>query len=341
MTIHKSNELIVGIADTGVFFPPQIETAKDLAILTGIPEDVIINKFGLYEKHVSDESLHASDLAVEAARSILDKIDPLSIDVIIYFGSPHKDYLVWPIAPKIQYELGAKNAYVFEMMNVSSNFPIALKVAKDMLISDSTIENILLVGGCKESSIIDYQNPRSRFMFNFADGGAAALIKRGNVNNRILGSCFITDGSFHDDVKIPAGGSVSPSSVDSVSNRLHFIDVKEPANMKARLDPVSIPNFVTVVERALKNSGYRIEDLDLLLPLHAKKSMFNELLEHLGLNEEQVIYLDHHGHMSALDPLVGLHFAKQQGKLKNGSVIVTLSAGTGYTWASTVIRWEE
>ena len=63
-------------------------------------------------------------------------------------------------------------------MNVSSCFPIALKVAKDMLYSDNSIENILLVGGCKESQIVDYDNPRSRFMFNFADGGSAALVKK-------------------------------------------------------------------------------------------------------------------------------------------------------------------
>ena len=63
-------------------------------------------------------------------------------------------------------------------MNVSSCFPIALKVAKDMLYSDNSIKNILLVGGCKESQIVDYDNPRSRFMFNFADGGSAALVKK-------------------------------------------------------------------------------------------------------------------------------------------------------------------
>lgn len=90
-------------------------------------------------------------------------------------------------------------------MNVSSCFPIALKVAKDMLYSDNSIENILLVGGCKESQIVDYDNPRSRFMFNFADGGSAALVKKDAKNGEILGSAIITDGSFHEDVRIPAG----------------------------------------------------------------------------------------------------------------------------------------
>ncbi|MCF6092810.1 3-oxoacyl-ACP synthase [Microaerobacter geothermalis] len=331
--------MAVGIAETGVYFPPEIETARDLSEKTGLPEDVILHKFGLRQKHVSDSSIHASDMAIFAGRSILEKIDPLDIDVIIYFGSPHKDYPVWSCAPKIQHELGAKNAYAFEMMNVSSCFPIALKVAKDMIVADHSIKSILLVGGCKESQIIDYNNERSRFMFNFADGGAAALVKRGIEKNRILGSSILTDGSFYDDVKVPAGGSVNPANTETVQNRLHYIDVKNPLDMKERLDPVSIPNFVSVVKKAVENSGYSLNDIDFLLPLHTKKSMFLQLLEQLGLREEQAIYLDEYGHMSALDPCIGLHFAEQQGMLKKGDLIVAVSAGTGYTWAATVIQW--
>ncbi|MEC1721768.1 3-oxoacyl-ACP synthase [Schinkia azotoformans] len=328
----------IGITATGIFFPENIETAKDLELKTGIPEDIVINKFGLYQKHVSNANLHASDMAIEAARPILTKIDPLEIDVIIYFGSPYKDYNVWPCAAKIQYELGAQNAYAFELMNVSSCFPIALKVAKDMLVSDESIQNILLVGGCKESYLIDYENPRSRFMFNFADGGAAALIQR-NGKNHLLGSSIITDGSFHDDVKIPAGGSVLHSSGNSIKNRLHYLDVTDPQDMKERLDLVSVPNFVKVVNKAVQKSGYKLEDIDLLLPLHTKKSMHQELLKQLGLPEEQSIYLDHYGHMSALDPCIGLHIAQLKKQLNAGDLVVAVSAGTGYTWAATAIQW--
>lgn len=196
--------------------------------------------------------MHASDLAIAAAKPILLQVNPQSIDVVIYFGSPHKDYHVWSSAPKIQHELGLKNAYAFEIMNVSSCFPIALKVAKDMLYSDNSIENILLVGGCKESQIVDYDNPRSRFMFNFADGGSAALVKKDAKNGEILGSAIITDGSFHEDVRIPAGGSKRVASYDTVENRQHYIDVIDPINMKERLDRVSTPNFDKVIREALR-----------------------------------------------------------------------------------------
>ncbi|EPY7711481.1 3-oxoacyl-ACP synthase [Bacillus cereus group sp. Bc002] len=329
----------IGIEATGVFFPKDVETAADLSKKTGIPEHIIIEKFGLYEKHVADETMHASDLAIAAAKPILSQVDPQSIDVVIYFGSPHKDYHVWSSAPKIQHELGLKNAYAFEIMNVSSCFPIALKVAKDMLYSDNSIENILLVGGCKESQIVDYDNPRSRFMFNFADGGSAALVKKDASNGEILGSAIITDGSFHEDVRIPAGGSKQVASYDTVKNRQHYIDVIDPNSMKERLDRVSIPNFDKVIREALRKSGLTPKDIKVLLPLHTKRSMLIELIQGLGLEEEQVVYLDHYGHMSALDPCIGLHFANEQGKLQAGDIAVVVSAGTGYTWAATVIRW--
>lgn len=331
----------IGIEYTSTYFPEKVETAAVLAEKTEIPERIIIEKFGLYEKHIACSSVHASDMAIEAARPILKEVDPLSIDVIIYFGSPHKDYYVWSAAAKIQHELGTKNAYAFEMMNVSSCFPIALKVAKDMMISDQSIETILLVGGCKESQIVDYDNPRSRFMFNFSDGGAAALVKRDCKRSEILDSAIITDGSFYQDVLVPAGGSKNFPSVETVSNRKHFIDVTDPKDMKERLDDVSTKNFENVMKQAMYKSGLKMDELNLLLPLHTKRSMFEQLLEIAGLSDENAIYLDHHGHMSALDPCIGLHFAQNDGRIKENDIALAVSAGTGYTWAATVIKWKE
>ncbi|MEK4129313.1 3-oxoacyl-ACP synthase [Solibacillus sp. FSL W8-0474] len=329
---------MIQIVHTSTYFPPDVETARILGEKTGIPEEVIIQKFGLYEKHVADSSMHASDMAINAALPILEKVNPLLIDVVIYFGSPYKDYGVWSSAPKIQHKLGAKNAYAFEIMNVSSCFPITLKVAKDMLTSDTTINQVLLVGGCKESQIIDYQNPRSRFMFNFADGGASTLLSRGNGKFEILESSIYTDGSFHDDIRVPAGGSALPASLETVNKNLHFIDVKDPADMKERLDPISVANFLKVVKESVEKSGYTLQDIDMLLPLHTKKSMFHQILDGLKLSEEKAVYLDHYGHMSSLDPLVGLHLAETENRLKKGNIIVAVSAGTGYTWAATTLK---
>lgn len=330
---------MIGIQATSIYEPADRETAAELAIKTGIPAEVITGKFGLYEKRIASNGEHASDLAIAAGRKILETIDPLEVDVVIYFGSPYKDYPIWTASSKIQYELGMRNAYAFEIMNVSSCFPIAVKVAKDMIQSDESINHILLVGGSKESMTIDYENARSRFMFNFADGGAAALISRDATKSEILASSILTDGSFHGDVLVPGGGSVHPVSTEVVENKTFYLDVPNPKAMKERLDPVSIPNFTRVIKEAVERSGASLKDLKVLLPLHTKKSMFHELLYSVGLKEEQAIYLTHHGHMSALDPCFGLHLAEKEGLLKKGDLAVVVSAGTGYTWAATAIRW--
>lgn len=332
---------MIGIQQTSIYEPERIETAKDLSEKTEIPEEVIIEKFGLYEKRIAAPNEHASDLAVAAGKNILETIDPLAIDVVIYFGSPFKDYPIWTASSKIQYELGTRNAYSFEMMNVSSCFPIAVKVARDLIRSDENINHILLVGGSKEAMTINYENVRSRFMFNFADGGAAALVSRNSTKSEILASSIITDGSFYRDVLVPGGGSVHPFSQEVLEKKMHYLDVPDPLGMKERLDPVSVPNFLRVIHEAVEKSNAKMEELKVLLPLHTKKSMFRELLEGVGLEEEQAVYLDHHGHMSALDPCFGLHFAEKEGLLNKGDLAVIVSAGTGYTWAATAIRWME
>ncbi|WP_249871734.1 3-oxoacyl-ACP synthase [Oceanobacillus saliphilus] len=330
---------MIGIEATSIYEPEGKETAAELSHKTTIPEQVIIEKFGLYEKRIAPDHMHVSDLAVAAGKKILENVDPKTIDVVIYFGSPFKDYQIWTASSKIQHELGTSNAYAFELMNVSSCFPIAVKVAKDMLNSDETINNILLVGGSKESMTINYENPRSRFMFNFADGGTAALVTKNATKSEILASSIITDGSFSKDVFVPGGGSVNPVSSEVVQQKMHYIDVPNPASMKERLDPVSIPNFTNVIKQSLERSGLALEDLKVLLPLHTKKSMFKEMLDKVGLREEQAIYLTHHGHMSALDPCYGLYLAEERGLLKKGDIAVIVSAGTGYTWAATALRW--
>ncbi|WP_048600388.1 3-oxoacyl-ACP synthase [Rubeoparvulum massiliense] len=340
-------EEFIQIAGTSIYMTEGRATAQELSEKAGIPAEIIIEKFGLYEKRIAGRDEHVSDLAVKAARPLLEQeqVDPLEIDVLIYFGSPHKDYLVWSCATKIQHELGLKNAYAFELMNISAGFPMALKVAKDMLRSDAHIRKILLVGGCKESTLIDYENQRSRFMFNFGDGGAAALITRSNglgnstPRNRLLDYAFITNGAFHDFVKVPAGGTVQPASIESVTQSRHAIDVSNPEQMKAGLDPITLKNFVHVAQEAMERSGKAFNERTWLLPLHTKRSLFHQLLASLGLKEEQAVYLDHFGHMSALDPLFGFHLLKEQGNLEPGDTILFLSAGTGYSWVAMVMEW--
>lgn len=332
---------VVGLVDVNAYTPIGFQTADEIAVLSGIPADVIRGKFGLEGKHLAGSGEHVSDLAALAAAPILARHGAMPTDVVIYMGSPHRDFPVWSAAPRVQQLLGeaARGSLAFDVSGVSAGTPISLQVAKGLIAGNPAVHQVLLAGGSREHELIDYQNARSRFMFNFGAGGAAALLRRDHPENHVLESAAFTDGRFADDVMVPAGGSREPASEASVRGRRHYLDVRDPAAMKASLDPISAGNFLRVAREAVERSGYRPADVAMLCMLHTKRSLFRAVLEGLGLREEQAVYLRDYGHMSAIDPLVGLWRAREQGRLNQGDVVLLLSAGTGYSWAATVLRW--
>jgi len=133
-------------------------------------------------------------------------------------------------------------------------------------------------------------------------------------------------------VKVPGGGSVEPSGY-------RYLDVADPESMKNGLDQVSLLNFVAAAQGAVERSGLTMEEVALVCPLHTKRSMFVALLSALGMREDQAVYLDDTGHMSGVDSLLGLDRAVRDGRVQDGDAVLLLSAGTGYTWAATVLRW--
>lgn len=315
------------------------ESSREIAERSGIPLAVVEEKFGLKGKHRAGPDEHVSDMCVAAARPLVAAVSPEAIDAVIYFGSPHKDYPVWMVAPRIQHELGVQGAPAFEVASVSAGLPFALDVARSLMLANAHYRTVLLVGASKESTLIDYNNQRSRFMFNFGDGAVAAVLRRGHPHNRVLATAAMTDGSFHDYVKVPAGGSRLPASAETVSQGLHCLDVSDPRTMKERLDPVSAERFIQVAWQAAERSGYRPEQIRFVAMLHTKRSLFAQVMEALGVPPERWVYLDKYGHMSAIDPLVALDEGRRQGLVHPGDLVILLTAGTGYSWAATALVW--
>lgn len=328
----------VGVVDLDTYVPERFVTAAEIAELSGIPADVLIERFGLTGKHVAARDEHVTDMCIAAARPLLDRNPDADVHAVVYFGSHWKDYAVWQAAPKIQHALGI-DGFSLELVNVSAGAPVALRVVRSMLESDPAVGSVLLVGASKESHLIDYDNHRARFMYNFGDGAVAALLTRDHPSNHVLGSATKTDGSFADHVSVPGGGSVHPASAETVAANMHILDVNDPAEMKRRLDPISIKNFVSVARDAVEMSDHSLEHISWVLPIHMKRSIHDELLVELGISPERTVYLDRYGHMSAVDPLFALALARDAGKLRPGDLILLLAAGTGYTWAATAIRW--
>jgi 3-oxoacyl-[acyl-carrier-protein] synthase-3 len=331
----------VGLVATAHYLPERVMTAAQVAAASGIPEEVLVGKFGLTGKHVAAVDEHVSDLAVAAARRLLDEhgVDPASVGAVVYYGSTWKDYAVWQAAPWIAHRLGCTGAYAIEFDNVSMGTPVALRLAKAYLTAEPELGSVLLVAACRESYLLDYANERSRFMFNFGDGAVAGLLSAGADRNLLLGSHAITDGSFSLQVKVPAGGSIEPASHASVDGRRHFLDVADPAQMKGGLDEVSLPNFVAAAEGALRRSGATAADVSYLCGIHMKRSMHAAIADALGVPLERAAYLDDTGHMSGVDPLLALDRAVRAGEVAHGDLVLLLAAGTGYTWAASVIRW--
>lgn len=325
----------ISLAATASYLPERWMTAADVSARSGIPEQVIVEKFGLRGKHIADEDEHVSDLSVRAAERLLAEsgVDAEEIDVVMYYGSMWKDYAVWQAAPWIAHRIGAKRAYAVEYDNVSCGTPVALRIARDMLLAEDELRTVLIVAACRESYLLDYGNERSRFMFNFGDGAVAGLLVKDGGHNELLGCHGITDGSFSLQVKLPSGGSVSPNG------GYRFLDVDDPAGMKSGLDRVSLDNFVAAARGAVERSRATLADVGYLCGIHMKPSMHRALVGALGLDENRAAYLDDTGHMSGVDPLLALDRAARAGDLRDGELVLLLAAGTGYTWAASVVRW--
>ena len=325
----------VGLAATACYLPERVMTAAEVAAASGIPEDVIVEKFGLRGKHVAAPDEHVSDLSVRAGRTLLEHyaFDPAEVDVVMYYGSTWKDYAVWQVSPLIADELGCTRALALEFDNVSHGTPIALRVGRDLLRAEDELRTVLLVAACRESYLLDYANERSRFMFSFGDGAVAGLLVRDSRRNELLGCHAITDGSLALQVKVPRGGSVH------AGDGYGYLDVEDPATMKERLDATSLRNFVAAAEGALARSGASLRDVSYLCGIHTKRSMHGAIVQALGVDPARAAYLDDTGHMSGVDPLLALDRAARTGELSDGDLVLLLAAGTGYTWAASVVRW--
>ncbi len=338
---NESSSPAIGIASFATYLPEQVQDAAFIARESGIPEEVVIHKLGIRKKHRASYADQTSAMAVIAARRALERAgcDPLELDLILYSGSMHKDFYVWSAACRIHYLLGAKNAYAFELVALCTTNVLALKVARDLMIADPRLRTVLICGGHRTADLITFKDPSSRFLYNLSDGGSAIVLRRNYPRNRILDSAFLNDGSQSENVIIPAGGTRRPASPETLATGLHTFTVPDPTALKETMDRISEDYFVTVVRRAVEASGAHPEDINFLALNHMKPSMHRRVLATLGLTEEQSVYLEDYGHIGAPDQILALELAEQAGKLHDGDLVVLASAGLGFTWGATAVRW--
>jgi len=338
----------MGIVSTGTYFPDTYVTAAEIAEQSGLPEWVVKEKLGIERKFVADPKVHPNEMAVHAARKAIEKagIDPLEIDVVLGTTEEWREYLLWTSAIDLAYEIGAKNAWGIDIHTRCATTIAALKFAKSLMADDPTINTILIGGGYATSHFIDHTDVSTSFLFNIGAGAGAMIVKRDWPENHVLGMHLIADGSMSRHVIVPASGTVRHPTDDAVAGGGFKFRLVEPEAMKARLGEVSISNWLECVDVSLQKSGARSDgapytraDIDFFNMSLVKPSAHREMLAHLGLTEEQSVYMSSIGHIGEQDAIINIEAGIEQDRLRPGYTMAIIAAGIGYVWAGAIVQW--
>ena len=334
---------VIGIIGTGFYVPSHVMTAKDIAEKTEgrWSEENIKLKLGIQQIYLPGKEDGTQQMAVKASLKALDdaKIKPEDIDLILSIGEEWKEYPLTTTALVIQGDIGAVNAWGIDLQNRCSTGLSALKIAKDMMRSDETINTVLIAGGYRNGDLVDFTDPEMSMMYNLSAAGGALILQKNAPKNALLDSHIISDGSLSRSVGVKYGGHVEPINPDNYLKAQKSLQLFEAQKMKDRLNDVSFDNWMTCIDQALEKSGYQRSDIDYLNILHIKRSGHLGMLASLNLDETQSFYLEEYGHMGQLDQIISIHEGIQSGRLKDGDLMVMIAAGVGYVWAASVVKW--
>jgi 3-oxoacyl-[acyl-carrier-protein] synthase-3 len=335
----------VGIVGTGIYLPKTIMTAKDIADATkGIwTEEAVTSKLGIIQKSVPGPGLEdgTQEMGVAAALDCLKNtgVDPMDIDVILCMGEEWKEYPLTTSGIYIQEKIGARNAWSIDIQQRCCTCVAAMKIAKDMLMSDDEMNTIMIVGGYRNGDFVDYADKDMSMMFNLGAGAGAIILQKNYGKNEVLGSHLMSDGSLARDAGVEIGGIINPITTENIGEAYKSLRLMGAEHMKNALNEISMPNWINCIDRAIEKSGLTRNDVGYLAVLHFKYSMHKHMLGLLGLTEDQSIYLSEYGHIGQVDQILSLHLALQEGKVQEGTVVSMIAAGIGYAWAANVIRW--
>lgn len=331
----------VGIVGWGLYLPEQFITAEELAPQVNIPPEIIREKLGFDQKPLGGPEDHCVMMGTKAAKQCLTKtgVDPGEIDLVLWAGEDYKEYVCWTAAIAVQENIGATKAWAFDTALRCAGTPLSLKLAKDLMYANPEINTVLIAGGNTNCYLVDYRAPEQSFMFDMAPSGFAMILKRDWPENRVLESHIITESSMCMDVIGLRGGTLHPLTHEDIDNLGWKLVVTDKDGMRQRLAEKSLSAFTGAVRGALKRSGLAESDIGWLCPVHVNPKAHKAILADLGVPEENAAYLRQYGHCGHGDQIIGLEIGLAAGKVKEGTHVVFLGAGTGYAFSATVIRW--
>lgn len=333
----------VGLESWGIYLPKKRHTNEYISRETGIPKEILIDKFGLKAKTVPGPDDHTVAMGAKASFSALEKagLKPDDIDVIIWAGEVYAERPMMTYGIKLQQLLGnPTSAWAFDINQRCGTFLVGIMLAKALIQIEPGVKRVLVASGYRNCDLINYKNVRSRFMISLAASGVAAVIRADYKVNEILGISAISDGRFADDVYVPAGGTILPISKEAIDKGQIYLDVPDPEGLKQHLDKFSMESFVKVIDDALRKSGLKREDIDYLGLLHMKRSAHEYVARAVGVDPyKQSSYLEDLGHNGQNDGIISLDYGLNHGKIKKGNIVVLTAAGIGWAWNAGVIRW--
>jgi len=335
LTLKPQVRVRAKISSVGAYVPPRLLTNADLEKMVATNDQWIVERTGIRERHLVDKGVATSDLGVEAAKKCLAArgVEASEVEVIIV-ATVTPDMMFPATACLVQDKLGAKGAWGFDLSAACSGFPYALQVGAK-LIESGMHKKVLVIGADVMSSIIDYTDRATCVIFG--DGAGAVLLEpcaEGEVG--LVDYWHEIDGAGAAALNMPGGGSLNPTTAETVEKKMHYVHQDGQAVYK-----FAVRKMAEAAEIVLTRNGVTGKDLSCFIPHQANKRIILSTAERLGLSEEHVVInIDRFGNTTAATIPLAMQTALEDKRLKKGDLVLLASVGAGFTVGATLLRWE-
>ncbi len=327
---HRRQAHIVG---WGMAIPDHILTNGDLARMVDTSDEWIRQRTGIVERRIAGEGETTFSLSLRAAQAALEvaDLDPARLDLIIV-ATVTPDHAFPATACLLQDALGAGKAAAFDLSAGCTGFVYGLSLAAGLL-AVGDYSYALIIGAETLSRITDWTDRNTCVLFG--DGAGAVVLQASETPGGILSSVLGADGSGGDLLILPAGGSASPPTLETVATREHFIRMRgrEVFRFATRIMPEAS-------RQVLEQAGLTVDEVSLFVPHQANDRILQAAARGLGVPEERMFSnLARYGNTSSASIPIALCEAIELGQVKRDAVIVCVGFGAGLTWAAVAIRW--
>lgn len=325
---------VAAVVGTGRGVPETVMTNYDFAgIGIETSHEWIVERSGIVERRIAKNGVTTCSMAAEAARKAMERADVHAgqLDTII-LSTATPDRLLPSTAVDLQAELGANRAAAFDIGAACSGWLYGMTVAEGMIAAGSA-ETILVAGSEKMSAIVDWQDRATCVLFG--DGSGAAIVQRAKSGKGILSSFIRSDGKLADLLYRPAGGATNQFSQQVLDERSQYVHMAGREVFKHAVRSMS-----DAADRALDVARLTGDDIDLLIPHQANIRIIEATAKHSSIPMDKVyVNVDRFGNTSSASIPIALDEAFEQGRIGEGSTVLLVAFGAGFTWASMIIRF--